>query len=120
MSPKIVELGCPGHFLLAEQCLFRRHTQIGEEYAVSTVGELLDTAGKKTFISGDPRMYYESFVLSTSSHLNSDSCGCHPRKSSDPVEVSRYRTVQEAQFGHNALVKKYHNLLSQPNDEESA
>jgi hypothetical protein len=35
---KITELGCAGHFIGARSCAFRRHTQIGNLYRVSTVG----------------------------------------------------------------------------------
>ena len=33
-----IELGCPGHFIAARSCAWRRHTQIGTKYRVSSVG----------------------------------------------------------------------------------
>lgn len=109
-----VELGCPGHFHGSSECLWRRHTQVGN-LRVSTVGDHKTCRNKKEPYEripmgfyGDEEMWYETMVFLTSNEPaeGSDGCGC--KRVSCWHEISRvlYGAAGEAQVGHEELVRK--------------
>ena len=62
----ITELGCPGHLIVADRCRWRRHTQIGTHYRVSTVGNYFpEKGGERDTIGGDADSFFETMVFRT-------------------------------------------------------
>lgn len=104
---EIVELGCAGHLIMADRCRFRRHTQIGDKYRVSTVGDYFPASRRETIGSGK-RDYFETRVFETGGLApNNEGCGCHSVLDYCGVASDRYATAGEAQRGHEAMVRKY-------------
>lgn len=100
-----VECGCAGHFICADRCLYRRHTQVNG-FRVSTVGDLwID--GKRETIGATG--YFETMVFKTSDKPdhNNDGCGCRKVLDYISIDCARYDTAGEAQAGHEKLVRKY-------------
>ena len=114
---KVVELGCPGHFICAKDCRWRRHTQVGNRYRVSTVGDLyfnpppndLNKPVERQTIGGMEGEFFETMVFSTLARRDPDSegCGCRQVKDWSGLECVRYATAGEAQKGHERMVRKY-------------
>jgi hypothetical protein len=104
-----VELGCPGHFICARDCRWRRHTQVGR-YRVSTVGDLY-FEGKKArqTLGAGSDSFFETNVFRTSDAFEpeSESCGCRAVESWSEIDGTRYATAGEAQQGHEKFVSKY-------------
>lgn len=114
------ELGCAGHFVGAKDCLWRRHTQVGGAFRVSTIG-LYYPASRGT----DPRngddpesfkfdsvSYFESMVFRTATcpsvnETHGAGCGCHPVKDYGGCLTRRYATAGEANAGHDELVARF-------------
>lgn len=119
---KTVELGCPGHFIAVESCRFRRHTQIGNRYRVSTVGDYFPPPrdARKTVGAG-AKDFFETMVFETVAKLdaNNDGCGCRTVKDYGGLEQTRYATAGEAQKGHERFVKKYAKRASRPSRRNS-
>jgi hypothetical protein len=107
LSDAAVELGCPGHFVLADKCRWRRHTQVGR-YRISTVGDYRREPGAPRDTVNSSH-YFETMVFETTDEEEEDSeeCGCRRLTSLTPLETDRYRTAGEAQRGHEAMVKRY-------------
>ena len=108
----ITELGCAGHFIVAERCHFRRHTQVGDEYRVSTVGNLHTHAGIRETVGSGDNDWFESMVFRTLPNLDpgNDGCGCYEVADWTGIDGARYATAGEAQKGHEELVEKYRKL----------
>lgn len=106
---KVIELGCPGHLIVARYCNWRRHTQVGN-FRVSTLGDYYrsDKAERQTVGSGAAD-FFETMVFRTSGKLDggSEQCGCREVVDWSGLECRRYATAGEAQAGHEATVKKY-------------
>lgn len=109
---KIVELGCAGHLIIAASCRFRRHTQIGDAYRVSTVGDYWYRDKRNTIGAGDDS-FFETMVFPTAATLdpNNEGCGCHEVLDYSGLEQERYATAGEAQAGHEKYVEQYKALL---------
>ncbi len=116
----VTELGCIGHFILADKCRFRRHTQVGTKYRVSSVGdmffELINGQGERrqTVGAGDED-FYETMVFETDGTLAAASSGCGCMRVvniGEELECQRYATAGEANVGHDALVAKYRKLAA--------
>lgn len=105
---KVTELGCPGHFICASQCRWRRHTQIGNRYRVSSVGDYYDERGRRQTLGSPADSWFETFVFKTTAKTcrNNDGCGCKDVDFSE-IDSQRYPTAGEAQRGHERFVKKY-------------
>ncbi len=107
---KRVELGCAGHFICADDCRFRRHTQVGN-YRVSTVGDLYykSERDKRQTVGAGAMQFFETMVFRTTGKLVSgnDGCGCMDVESVSELECVRYATAGEAQAGHERIVRKY-------------
>jgi len=108
----VIELGCPGHFIGAEDCLWRRHTQVGTAFRVSTVGNywLKDVRGQQP-VGGEPDEKYETMVFPTHDapdpHCEPD-CGCRATANRGDPLVTRYAaTLGDAQRQHEATVAEY-------------
>lgn len=104
-----VELGCPGHLIVARNCHWRRHTQIGAKYRVSTVGNYYLERSKRETIGAGPDDFFETMVFATTDNpaRENDGCGCLEVVSFSELDVVRYATAGEAQAGHEAMVEKY-------------
>jgi hypothetical protein len=101
-----VELGCIGHFICAHLCRFRRHTQLGDKYRVSTIGAWMDEQGIMQTLGGGPDSYYETAVFRTTNKKHAD-CDCNILRSRIELEMHRYPDARSAQAGHEAMVTKY-------------
>lgn len=103
-----VELGCPGHLIVAYRCRWRRHTQVGD-FRISTVGDLYVHEEKTPqTLSGKERDYFQTAVFRTGGVDDcNDGCGCHKVLEWNEVEIDHYATAGAAQQGHEAMVKKY-------------
>jgi hypothetical protein len=111
---KRVELGCAGHLIVARWCLYRRHTQIGDSFRVSTVGDYRppldgERCGPRETIGAGKDSFYETMVFRTDPEPASKSEGCGCRKVIDwcEIDTKRYATAGEAHEGHERLVRKY-------------
>lgn len=108
---KPIELGCPGHCIVARSCHWRRHTQVGN-YRVSTVGNYYPGGARErdTLGAGDDS-FFETMVFRTinapADGESSEGCGCRAVKSYDEIDSQRYATAGAAQAGHEAFVAKY-------------
>jgi hypothetical protein len=106
------ELGCIGHFIAAKNCLFRRHTQVGSKYRVSTVGDYYVDDKRQTIGAGDSD-YFETYVFRTTGKpaKGSEGCGCVEVAEWSEIDGNRSATAGEAQLCHEAFVNKYRALL---------
>ena len=104
------ELGCPGHFICAKDCHWRRHTQIGK-YRVSTVGDLYfkHEGDKRQTVGAAEDSFFEPMVFELSDHAmeNNEGCGCREPVSFSEIDGERYATAGAAQTGHERYVEKY-------------
>lgn len=105
---KRVELGCAGHLIVSDMCLFRRHTQVGN-YRVSTVGNYHPPNTKARSTIGAGEKYFETMVFRLTDKPADASEGCGCREVADWCEIAckRYATAGEAQAGHEAFVAEY-------------
>jgi hypothetical protein len=106
-----IELGCPGHLIVARSFRWRRHTQIGNKYRVSSVGDYFPgtpNATRDTVGSGDDD-FFETMVfpLTAKQEKGNEGCGCNAVKDWSELDGKRYATAGAAQVGHEAFVKKY-------------
>lgn len=108
MTARVVELGCPGHLIVANACRWRRHTQIGKRFRVSTLGDYFSPSGRATIGSG-PTDFFETMVFRTGRKQveGSERCGCLEVADWSELECQRYTTAGEAQRGHERMVAKY-------------
>lgn len=105
----IVELGCPGHFICADRCRFRRHTQVGK-YRVSTVGDFFPKhAGPRDRIGAGENDWFETMVFLTTGmpEKGNDGCGCCEVVDYSELECIRAATAGEAQRNHEAMIQMY-------------
>lgn len=105
----IVELGCAGHFICADRCRFRRHTQVGI-YRISTVGDYFPTkGGERETVGAGENDLFETMVFETTGKpsKDNDGCGCCEVVSFDGLECVRSATAGNALKTHNAMIKKY-------------
>jgi hypothetical protein len=105
-----VELGCPGHFIAASSCRWRRHTQVGN-YRVSSIGDYFPKGlgtERETIGAGDDA-FFETMVFKTTKDLETgnEGCGCRAVSSWSEIDGTRYATAGEAQAGHEKFVAKY-------------
>jgi hypothetical protein len=115
MPVTLTELGYPGHCIIAGSCRWRRHTQVGESYRVSTIGEYFPGRDEKRGTLGAaPDSFFESMVFATLPRRDkkNDGCGCLAVASWTELDCQRYATAGEAQKGHEALVRKYRRLAA--------
>jgi hypothetical protein len=104
------ELGCPGHLIIARWCQFRRHTQIGTRYRISTLGNYFPCdGGQRDTIGAGPDAFFETmvFVTTTEQDPGNEGCGCLQVRDWSEVEGRRSATAGEAQATHEATVTKY-------------
>lgn len=106
-----VELGCLGHFICAERCRWRRHTEVGGLFRVSSVGEFYATEEGNMEEIGCDR-FYETMVFRLSPEPSSNDCDCHKTQDLSELECDGYQTAKEANSGHNRMVAKYEGRLS--------
>ena len=111
MAVERVELGCPGHFICAKDCHWRRHTQVGN-YRVSSVGDLFlaTEKGKRQPLGAGEDSFFETMVFELvpgSQCDGNEGCGCREVKGWSELDGVRYATAGEAQAGHEKMVEKY-------------
>ena len=106
----VVELGCPGHFIAARSCYWRRHTQVGN-YRVSSVGDYRPDhrTGIRETIGAGPNAYFETMVFRTQGvqEPGNEGCGCRFVDDYSALDCERYATAGEAQAGHERYIAKY-------------
>ena len=120
MSVSAKELGWAGHFIGADHCLWRRHTQVGGAFRVSTVGLYYPpSSGRDPRNGDDPETFgwddvsfFESMVFRTTpepsvNETHGAGCGCHPVTDYGGCLTERYATAGEANAGHDALVARF-------------
>ena len=102
-----VELGCAGHFIAANRCRWKRHTQVGN-YRISSIGDYYLGDARQTIGAG-PNSYFETMVFETTGELcgGNDGCGCRVVREWDELDGERYATAGEAQAGHERYVSMY-------------
>ena len=113
---KITHLGCPGHFVNSEACLFRMHTQVGTSYRVSTIGDYRPRGSAKTVSLGPEGMFYETKVFRTS-RPDPGGCGCFLVSSWSEVDSKSYGSAAEANDGHEAMVRRVASILRKKRKE---
>lgn len=112
MSVERIELGCPGHFIAARNCAWRRHTQVGN-YRVSSVGDYFtERGGERQTLGASEDSFFETMVFKTTGqpYDGNEGCGCVQVESYQEVDGERYATAGEAQAGHERYVAKYSTL----------
>ena len=104
-AQKRIECGCAGHFICADRCRFRRHTQVNG-FRISTVGNLFINGKRETIGSFG---YFETMVFRTTGKPDPDNegCGCEEVTSWEGLDCQRYDTAGQAQAGHESFVAKY-------------
>ncbi len=115
---RVTDLGCPGHFICAQDCRWRRHTQIGDRYRVSSVGDYMPQ-GKRRTIGAGPKDFFETMVFQTRTgqDTGNEDCGCRTVEDWCEIDGARYATAGEAQLGHEGMVEKYRALAEQEASE---
>ena len=106
----VVHLGCAGHLIVSQSCRWRRHTQIGSRFRVSTVGDYFpDWHGPRETIGSGAQDWFETMVFVTTSQpdTGNDGCGCLTVDDYNEIDGRRYATAGEAQAGHDAMIAKY-------------
>lgn len=109
MKIKPIELGCPGHLIVAGKCRWRRHTQVGK-YRISSVGDYFpEREGKRQTIGAGPDAFFETMVFETNRGQDggNEGCGCRAVKSWSEIDGKRYATAGAAQKGHEQFITKY-------------
>ena len=108
MEITIIELGCPGHFIAADSCRWRRHTQVGK-YRISTIGNYYNSKEERQKLGADKDSFFESMVFETTNEQQkeSENCGCFEIKDWCELDSIRYKTAGNAQAGHEKLINKY-------------
>jgi len=109
VSVAITHLGCAGHLIVADRCRWRRHTQVGTAYRVSSVGNYYPTGGERATVGASADSWFESMVFRTvaTPSCDSDGCGCLAVADWCEIESRRYATAGAAQAGHDELVARY-------------
>jgi hypothetical protein len=108
----VTELGCPGHLIVSRWCQWRRHTQIGWRYRVSSIGNYFPRGDdKRSTVGSGPKDFFETMVFETSDNpadgAASEGCGCKAVKGWGEIDGTRYATAGDAQKGHERFVAKY-------------
>lgn len=109
MTIQRVELGCPGHLIIASLCRWRRHTQVAN-YRVSTVGDYyLPKGTERQTLGAEDDSFFETMVFRTSdvAEPQSEGCGCRRVDDYGEIDCARYATAGEARAGHERHVAKY-------------
>lgn len=113
MTVTVKHLGCPGHLIVANNCRWRRHTQVdgpGGSWRISTLGEYYPHGGKRTTLGAGESSFFETMVFPTAINgvmPGSDGCGCRPVLDWADSDGERYATAGDAQAGHERFVAKY-------------
>ncbi len=106
---KVTELGCAGHLIVASNCRWKRHTQVGN-YRISSIGDYYPRdAKKRDTIGAGEDSFFETMVFRTTqvpAH-GSEGCGCLEVEDWGEIDGQRYATAGEAQAGHEAFIAKY-------------
>ena len=105
----VVELGCPGHLIVASRCRWHRHTQIGDKFRVSTIGDYFpQRGGKRETLGAGDDSFFESMVFNTvgGAEGGTEDCGCRECDFME-IDCNRYPTAGKAQAGHEEMVAAY-------------
>lgn len=103
----VTHLGCPGHFICADDCRYWLHTQIdgpGCHYRVSTIGEYW-RYGKRVTVGAGPDDYFETLVFRTTTYEGQ--CGYKAVESWLEIDGRRSSTAGEALRTHEEFVAKW-------------
>lgn len=112
----ITHVGCAGHYIGAKHCRWHRHTQVGDLYRVSTIGNYLPPGNSsRDTLGGGETDFFETMVFHTgpAQDAESEGCGCHEVLDWCERYGRRYATAQEAQAGHDATVETYAELAQE-------
>lgn len=110
---KITHLGCAGHLSFSDKCRWHRHTQVGDKYRVSTIGDYFADGERSTVGVGD-NAFFETMVFETAPRPADpdEQCGCLKVRHWIGVCARHYATRGEASAGHDALVQQYAEKLA--------
>lgn len=120
MKAKITYIGCAGHYIAAQSCRFRLHTQVGDDYRISTVGEMYyPHRDEMQPIGSGPDDFFETYVFRTSAKpaSGSNGCGCHEVTDWCEIEGHRTATARDAAEMHQKMVEKYGNVCPMCKDD---
>lgn len=109
VNVEVKHLGCAGHFICARNCLWKRHTEVGN-YRISTVGNLFYEHRKERITLGcDDDSFFETMVFKLTGEYDpsGEGCGCRQVESWSELECERYATAGEAQAGHEKWIERY-------------
>lgn len=99
--------GYAGHFIAADSCRFRMCTQVGD-WLISSVGDMLDSKGKRQRIGAGEDAYFETCVFKAGPICSVRGCGCgQPTIDGHELDSRRCGTGGEAQALHMAFCEKY-------------
>ena len=112
---RIVHLGCPGHFICANRCHYRRHTQIETDtggFRISTVGDFYpeyDKPGVRQALGYPSDAFFETFVFEITAEQakGNEGCGCREVKGWGQIEGIRSKDAKGAHETHERLIVKY-------------
>ena len=105
-TAKRVEIDHAGHCIGIKDCRFFLHTQVGNAYRVSTVGDYRPLGHKRPL--GLPAdSFYETMVFRTSPQQEVTDCECRAVADWNELTCERYATEAAARAGHAAMVRKY-------------
>lgn len=112
----IKHLGCKGHFICRARVQWARHTIVGDEFIVSTLGwlrplhEIPDEPVWEPMGIGQDELF-ETMVFRSDGervfpqqHLADRGCGCH--QLGEEVSLVHYATPGEANDGHDAAIAR--------------
>jgi hypothetical protein len=103
--------------IVAPDCHWSRHTQIGDAYRVSTIGDYRRRVGHdigpRQPVGSGANEFYETMVFRTTPDVLDDSegCGCHVTTDWTELVCDRYATAGEATAGHEAYVRQFADQL---------
>ena len=109
----VIHLGCYGHFVGVASCRWHRHTQVGDQYRISTVGNYFPLRDTQRQPLGNAKSFFETMVFTTlaTQAPENEGCGCHAVIDWIEVDRAHYATAAAAQAGHETFVEKYRRRL---------
>lgn len=111
---KRIEQGHAGHFICANDCLFKRCTYLTNGYIVSTVGDFFPGSSDSKTNNKREEIGFERFfeTMVFTAKAEQDECGCYRPSSWSEIDMEPANTSVEAQANHENLVEKWMKVKS--------